>query len=187
VITLLSALFGQEALGWLPYLTRRIITSAAMRLPDDHRERWHEEWLADLKELDDRPLTAFAYAVSVATSAGSLARELRPVPRLLPADSRSAADPDSELKNYVRSRGLPTAAVPLNRLFGPRFAAALLSGTANGARLPGRILSLVIISGVEVLGRMALSRILRFPRTWFGLLGLVAGLATGVLAKLLLR
>jgi hypothetical protein len=58
VVTILTALVTDDVKGWLPHIARGMTRSAARRLPPDHRERYKEEWLAELEAYSDRRLTA---------------------------------------------------------------------------------------------------------------------------------
>jgi hypothetical protein len=51
-----------EVRGWLPRLSKRLVLIAAQCLPETLRRRLTEEWLAELSDLDDRPLTGVLFA-----------------------------------------------------------------------------------------------------------------------------
>ena len=65
VVPVLQALFTDEARGWLPHLARAVVRRAARRLPPAHRERYEDEWLAELAAYSDRRLTALVRACSL--------------------------------------------------------------------------------------------------------------------------
>lgn len=58
-------LFQDELRAWIPFASRRLIRLAARGIPAAHRNRYAEEWSAELRAFDDRKLTAFAWAVRV--------------------------------------------------------------------------------------------------------------------------
>jgi hypothetical protein len=65
-----------ELKGWLPHMAAALVTAAAARLPALDRDRYREEWLAELLAYQDRAFTAFIYSVRVRSRARSLANEL---------------------------------------------------------------------------------------------------------------
>jgi hypothetical protein len=86
----IGALIGADTRGWANRGTDRIVTSALAHLPAEHRDRYRDEWEADLaikRELG--PMTAFAYAAKLRIGARRLASELVPAPQ--PATSREAS------------------------------------------------------------------------------------------------
>lgn len=50
VATILSRLLADEFNAWQPKLTGMIIESATRRLPEELRDRYREEWLADIEQ-----------------------------------------------------------------------------------------------------------------------------------------
>jgi hypothetical protein len=82
-------LLGADVRGWLPHLSKGLVSRASRRLPVD--EQWRtEEWLAELEAFADRPLTMIVVATRIAVSARAVAREsLRPVPQKARSGSRS--------------------------------------------------------------------------------------------------
>lgn len=48
VAAALLGLIVNELYGWLPWLGARLVRRAARFLPDEYRERYEEEWLAEL-------------------------------------------------------------------------------------------------------------------------------------------
>lgn len=75
VLPVLQGLFTDEARGWLPHLARAMVRAAARRLPPA-RERYEEEWLAELAAYNDRRLTALFRACSLSFGARALSAEL---------------------------------------------------------------------------------------------------------------
>jgi lipopolysaccharide/colanic/teichoic acid biosynthesis glycosyltransferase len=47
LVGVLATLFAAEAQDWLPRITDFVIRTAAQSLPEDHRDRYYEEWLAE--------------------------------------------------------------------------------------------------------------------------------------------
>jgi hypothetical protein len=62
--------------GWVSTLPRALVRRAATHLPASHRERWEEEWQADLAMFSDRPLTAAVLAIRIAWYAPSIGTTL---------------------------------------------------------------------------------------------------------------
>jgi lipopolysaccharide/colanic/teichoic acid biosynthesis glycosyltransferase len=62
LIAVLPSLIAGEIRAWLPHLARRLVCSAALRLPPSARDRYRKEWLAELAAWEDRPLSALAKA-----------------------------------------------------------------------------------------------------------------------------
>lgn len=59
------ALMADELRAWLPYLSRWLVRSAARQLPPVERERYEEDWLAELAAWQDRPLSGCAKAAHI--------------------------------------------------------------------------------------------------------------------------
>jgi hypothetical protein len=91
LVSVVIGLLTGEARGWLQHLSRRLVTRASDRLPESHRDRG-EEWLADLYEKNDRPLTMLLTALRIWRNARASARETphaaagKPVRMATPAD-----------------------------------------------------------------------------------------------------
>lgn len=68
----------EEARGWLDTWSKGLIHEAVERLPERARERYHEEWRAELAELlRNRPIGAFVWAMMIwAWGSRALARQL---------------------------------------------------------------------------------------------------------------
>jgi|ERR1700722_1485873 len=60
-----------DAVGWLQVLSERIVRrAAALHLPDFHRDR-EEEWLAELEQYRNRPITMLVIALRISRNAMS--------------------------------------------------------------------------------------------------------------------
>jgi Bacterial sugar transferase len=75
-VAVVHGLLTDEARGWLPHLARAVVRAAARRLPPAHRQRYEEEWLAELVAYSDRRLTALIRACSLWVSARAMRAEL---------------------------------------------------------------------------------------------------------------
>jgi hypothetical protein len=67
---------SDEARGWLPHLSRGLVKSAANHVLPEYRDRYREEWLAEVHAYRDRPLTAFLRAAGIRRSVRVLNRQL---------------------------------------------------------------------------------------------------------------
>lgn len=85
ITSAISEVIANEAMGWIPHLSRGIAERASRRLPSKSRERYLEEWCADLAQFDDRPLTALSHALLIAATVGVLSRALAPDAAIAPA------------------------------------------------------------------------------------------------------
>lgn len=63
---------GSEGRGWAIELARAIVLSRLRRLPPEHRDRYREEYEADLDQLRERPATALIHALQAAARTGAL-------------------------------------------------------------------------------------------------------------------
>jgi hypothetical protein len=75
-----ATVVGKEAVGWIPHISRGLVSRAAGCLPEEHRDRYEEEWCRHIADCEDRPLTALAKAIGYAGSVRRLRRELAPDP-----------------------------------------------------------------------------------------------------------
>ena len=50
VTAVLAKLLGDEAKAWLPKIVEHLVCQAVKKLPDAEKERFDEEWRADLDE-----------------------------------------------------------------------------------------------------------------------------------------
>jgi lipopolysaccharide/colanic/teichoic acid biosynthesis glycosyltransferase len=79
LLPIVQKLLVSEVEGWLPHLSRRLVEIAARRLPERDRERYLEEWLAELSSFDDRRLTALLWSFDLLRGSRSLRLELSSV------------------------------------------------------------------------------------------------------------
>jgi len=68
----LGMLFAQQVKGSLPEYTARRARAAAGRLPEQLRERYEEEWLAELDAQREKPLSALRFARSLPKAARAI-------------------------------------------------------------------------------------------------------------------
>ena len=71
----LGALFAQQVKGSLPEYTARRARAAAEQLPDQLRERYEEEWLAELDAQREKPLSALRFAHSLSKAARAISAQ----------------------------------------------------------------------------------------------------------------
>ncbi len=76
VLPIVVTLLTEETRAWLPHVTRALVRSAVRRVPPDHRDRYEEEWLAEVAAYSDRPLTAVVRACGVRHGARRTGGEL---------------------------------------------------------------------------------------------------------------
>jgi hypothetical protein len=67
-----------EVLAWLPNLSRSLVLSAARPQPPECRERFTEEWQAEIDAYGERRLAALKWAISLRLRAHAHAVELGP-------------------------------------------------------------------------------------------------------------
>ncbi len=67
-----SKLAANEAQGWIPRLAERVLIRAVQKLPDEHRERYAEEWRAHMRELPGC-LAGLAFAIGLLSAASRIA------------------------------------------------------------------------------------------------------------------
>jgi 3-deoxy-D-manno-octulosonic-acid transferase len=79
VLGLLSSIFVSEIIGWLPTVSRCIIRGATRLLPADNRDRFADEWNAeiDVLERSDRKVSTLLWALRVFIEAPRTGRILR--------------------------------------------------------------------------------------------------------------
>jgi hypothetical protein len=75
-VAVVQKLLVSEVEGWLPHVSQRLVDYAAQRLPQRDRERYREEWLAELNTFDDRQLTALLWSLDLLRGSRSLRLEL---------------------------------------------------------------------------------------------------------------
>jgi len=77
LLTVLAALVGAEVIEWCGPAQRALLRVAAAKLPEGHKERYLEEWTAELEALPGGPLNRFRFAIwLVVGGASRLAGEL---------------------------------------------------------------------------------------------------------------
>jgi lipopolysaccharide/colanic/teichoic acid biosynthesis glycosyltransferase len=76
VVAAVLQLVVAEAFGWLPRIAQHLIRRAVRRLPSEHRERYAEEWLADLDELPVKGVSSVLFALHVVVRTPSMRRAL---------------------------------------------------------------------------------------------------------------
>ena len=79
LLTAIGALVAAEVIEWCGPAQRALLRLAAAKLPEGHRERYLEEWTAELEALPGGPLNRFRYTIwLVIGGASRLASELPP-------------------------------------------------------------------------------------------------------------
>lgn len=76
LLVVIGALVGAEVVGWCGPAQRFLVRRAAAKLPPRHRERYVEEWMAELHTLPQAPLTRFVFTASLLVRRRRLATEL---------------------------------------------------------------------------------------------------------------
>ena len=159
----LGGMIGREAAGWAPHVARQVVRTAADGLPAEYRDRYREEWLAEVGTLSDRPLTALITAFSIARNARRLAQELAPATQPVansPAPIPSIATEWLRLSSWLgplqarlsRIRTRVSGSYPMTVRALPYLAAAatigiFASGTGLAVEIPVAIVVFVIFAG----------------------------------------
>jgi len=68
-----SKLAADEIKAWLPWITKRVTSSALSKLPSDKRERYEEEWQSDLDQIPSE-FSKLIYALGLIRAAKTMAR-----------------------------------------------------------------------------------------------------------------
>jgi hypothetical protein len=76
LLAVVQQVAAEEASGWMRVLARWLVRRAASRLPARSRERYEQEWLAELLSISDRPVTGLVFAIGVRRSARQTGAEL---------------------------------------------------------------------------------------------------------------
>ena len=84
-----------EVSGWIDVLSRHLVARAVRGLPESHRLRYQEEWLAELAALRSRPISALGYSLWVLCQAAHTGSELRAGASEMSDLSPLATDPTS--------------------------------------------------------------------------------------------
>jgi hypothetical protein len=87
-VAVLKTLVTAELRGWVPVVAHWLARRATMRLPEQARGRWLEEWNAELEVLKDRPLTMLAYSAGL----GRAARRMHDLGASMPATGEGVAE-----------------------------------------------------------------------------------------------
>jgi hypothetical protein len=97
-------LIAEEVSGWLPIWSRALLSGAIKRLPAAQRDRYRDEWLAELSAYRGRPLGGALFAWRLRRRANSLSEaildeedlgqfpELNPFPHLKPLTPEAIAE-----------------------------------------------------------------------------------------------
>jgi WhiB family redox-sensing transcriptional regulator len=85
VVPLALTLFLEQA----PWLARCLVRSAARLLPKRHRKRYRNEWLAELHELNEKPVTMLIVAARIALGAPCTSWAVLELPSIHAAVSRA--------------------------------------------------------------------------------------------------
>jgi lipopolysaccharide/colanic/teichoic acid biosynthesis glycosyltransferase len=70
-----------EIFDWCPWLAERLIRRAVRKLPTDVRERYLDEWLAELEAVPGRGVSSLVFAVLVLAGASKVCHEVAGSPR----------------------------------------------------------------------------------------------------------
>jgi lipopolysaccharide/colanic/teichoic acid biosynthesis glycosyltransferase len=76
VVATLHSILTQEVRSWMPHIARGLVRSAARRLREGERERYQDEWLAELEAWSDRPASSIFKAASIRWHARSMRTSL---------------------------------------------------------------------------------------------------------------
>jgi hypothetical protein len=106
----LGGLIASETAGQVRTRVLQLIDNAVAHLPEGQRERYREEWRADLETLKDRPLSAIRWALQVRRCARRLADEFASPACTRPMLKTDVAQMFQELDEFLAAR-------PFNRLF----------------------------------------------------------------------
>jgi hypothetical protein len=83
---LLMPLLQEEAWGWCPVLAKALVRLAARLVPFEHRERYRDEWLAEVEAFQGRNLSMVIMAARILLFAPTTGLALRDrVPHGMPA------------------------------------------------------------------------------------------------------
>ena len=81
-LLLLSILIEAEVIAWLPSAQRAVLRLAAHRLDPEDRERYSEEWTAELEVLPAGPVTRLVFVLSLLIRAHKMRRPIAAPSRL---------------------------------------------------------------------------------------------------------
>src|SRR4051794_20725118 len=121
-----ASVAADELKGWLALIAGGLVSLAVARVPEGERDRYREEWLAELLAYQPRPLSALAFAIRVRLGVRELVKELP-----------SAIEPStSAIVEGQSSAIVPNGPRPADREFG-----SLLGHARRQAGLTGSELS----------------------------------------------
>jgi RNA polymerase sigma factor (sigma-70 family) len=106
-----QSVLSNEARAWLPHLARWLVRQAAQRLQDEERDRYEEEWLAELAAWSDRPLSALVKAAHIRWRT----REMRVSLGSGELFEHSSSDEDAPVEQLIE--GLPRDGNPRDRIW----------------------------------------------------------------------
>jgi len=75
-VAVVVPMLASEFTEWCPWLSKRLIRLAIRRLPNAHRSRYEEEWLAELEEVPGK-LAKLVVALGILANAARMSRVLR--------------------------------------------------------------------------------------------------------------
>ena len=74
VLAIFAKVFADEVNAWLPSLSKRLLSQAVRRLPDDSKARYEEEWESDLSDIPGA-LSKAMFALGLLLAAGRIRAE----------------------------------------------------------------------------------------------------------------
>jgi hypothetical protein len=81
ILGVIGSIIAAEFLGWCPWLAERLVNLAVLRLGDTHRDRYRDEWSADMDVLRTRGnVSLLIWAIGLYLVAGRVASALQPTP-----------------------------------------------------------------------------------------------------------
>jgi len=75
-LAILAAVLGAEAIAWCGPAHRAMLRMAASALPVEHRDRYLEEWLTELEQVPNGPITRLLWVGGILFRRNSIARAL---------------------------------------------------------------------------------------------------------------
>ena len=81
VLAILSAVLGAEFVAWSRPAQRWLLRLAASPLPREHADRYYEEWLGQLDEIPDGPVTRLLWCLSLVLRRREMVAALHGMPR----------------------------------------------------------------------------------------------------------
>jgi len=93
----LVGLLTAEAVATVPHVSRTVVRRAAEQLPPEQRDRFAEEWEADLETFGERQLAALKWAIGISFGVRELAAELAPAPQPERAEAQAESTRDDSV------------------------------------------------------------------------------------------